>query len=247
MYDGQRCARVGRSRRKILIRLTEHGGASVGIPGVSSGAVRQKSTYSRCSPDVEAVEVAPARDEVEVRLDEAPEAAPSARRDVVKLALDQALGLDLEVLGVDLGRLGGGLAQVRERRLGLVVAALLDEPAGRVRHEEERDAKDDSREDLDTDGDAPCRLRLAGAASGGDVVEGVKGRVAILDRTGVRDVRGAAGATDVRGAIGNPVREEDTESDRELLAGDERAAEVGRSELRMKDTRSGPALPHLRG
>lgn len=177
------------------------------------------------------MEVAARRDQVEVRLQGRAETAFARGRDQAELPLDQEVGLDLKELGNDLRRVGGRVAKVRKSRFGLIVATLLHEPAGRVRHPEERNAEDDSRQDLNTDGNAPSCLRLAGATAGGNIVVGVESRVSVQDGAGVRDLRGAARTADVRGTIGDPVREQDAERDRELLARDERTTEMGRSEL----------------
>ena len=183
------------------------------------------------APDVETVEVAPGREQVEVRLDRRSESPFAGGRDGLELALDHNLGLDLEVLSDDFGSLGGRAAEVRKSRLGFVVATLLDEPSRRVRHPEERDAEHNSREDLDPDRYAPSSRSLARAAARGYVVVGVESRAAVRDRTGVRDVRSAASPADVRSAVSDRVGEEDAERDRELLDRDERAAKVCGREL----------------
>ena len=168
--------------------------------------------HSRAA-DVETVEVAPGRAQVEVRLDRGAESAFAGGRDGLELALNHYLGFDLKVLGDDLGSLGGRVAEVRQCRLGFFVATLLDEPSRRVRHPEERDAEHNSRENLDADRYAPSSRTLAGAAAGGYVVVGVKSRAAVRDRTGVRDFGGTASTADVRSAVSDPVGEEDSEGD----------------------------------
>ena len=80
--------------------------------------------------------------------------------------LEQALGLDLPVLDLDELVVGGQAAQVRQRGDGLVVAVLLDQPAGRERQPPDAQREADGRYALDYGRQLPGHvgLRVALAA-----------------------------------------------------------------------------------
>lgn len=84
--------------------------------------------------------------------------------------LEQRLGLDLEELELDELVVGGEVAKVGEHGAGLLLAAVVEQPARGEGHPEHADEEDDRRGELDADGDEPGGVGLGLYGGAADVV-----------------------------------------------------------------------------
>jgi hypothetical protein len=84
--------------------------------------------------------------------------------------LEEGLGLDLEELELDEFVIGREVAEVGEDGPGLLLAAVVEEPAGGEGHPDHADEEDDGRDNLDTDRDEPGGVGLGLLRGASDVV-----------------------------------------------------------------------------
>jgi hypothetical protein len=93
-------------------------------------------------------------------------------RGIVALAdalLEETLGLDFEIFEFDKVGVWRETAEIGDHRPGFFIAALVDEPARGLGHEEDADSKNDGRNELNGDGEEPCCALLSVAVAADEV------------------------------------------------------------------------------
>ena len=140
--------------------------------------------------------------------------------------------LNFEELVDEFGRISGVASELGQNVDRVVIALLHQEPAGSLREENHSDAQDETGDDLNGERQSPRCRGLAGTATGRNIIVRVEGALA-GSAAGVGHIRSTSWSTDVVGTVIDPVTDENSNSDGQLLEHDETPTNFSNGDLEM--------------